>query len=160
MRRDSRLSVALHVLLHMKELGPVVTSEAIGQLMKANPVVVRRTMAGLREAGIVGSVKGHGGGWSLARPLEAVTLGDVYDALGTPALFSIGPREESPGCLVEQAVNRALGKALDEAEARLMSQLRSVTVADLSNDVLRSHALAQEGETPPTRAKPRRKRTS
>lgn len=135
MKRDSRLSVALHVLLHMGEMGRVVTSETIGSMMQTNPVVVRRTMAGLRVAGIVHSVKGHGGGWSLARELHSVTLGDVYDALGTPALFSIGHREESPGCLVEQAVNRAIGKALDEAEALLMAQLRSTSVADLATDV-------------------------
>jgi len=59
-----------------------------------------------RNAGIVRSEKGHGGGWSLARPLEEVTFGDVYVALGKPALFSMGPRTENPGCLVEQAVNR------------------------------------------------------
>ncbi|QDE88881.1 hypothetical protein BHS06_07785 [Myxococcus xanthus] len=39
MRRDSRLSVALHVLLHMEDMGPGVTSEAMGRLLKANPVV-------------------------------------------------------------------------------------------------------------------------
>ncbi|QSQ19491.1 Rrf2 family transcriptional regulator [Pyxidicoccus parkwayensis] len=142
MRRDSRLSVALHVLLHMEEMGPVVTSEAIGKLMKANPVVVRRTMGGLREAGIMRSEKGHGGGWSLARKLDSVTLADVYEALGTPVLFSIGHRNESPGCLVEQAVNGALGKVFDEAEALLMKQLRSITVADLGKTVQRNHARA------------------
>lgn len=138
MRRDSRLSVALHVLVHMQELGRAITSDELGSMIEANPVVVRRTMAGLRDAGIVDSVKGHGGGWSLARSLDAVTLGDVYDALGAPGLFSIGPRDESPGCLVEQAVNRALGKALGEAEALVVAQFRSISVADLAADVRRA----------------------
>jgi DNA-binding IscR family transcriptional regulator len=140
MRRDSRLSVALHALLHMREPGRVITSETFAPMMKTNPVVVRRTMAGLRDAGIVRSEKGHGGGWSLVRALADVTLGDVYDALGTPTLFSIGHRDASPGCLVEQAVNRALGKALDDAEALLLSQLRSTTLAVLATDVRRNDA--------------------
>jgi len=135
MRRDSRLSVALHVLLHMEELGRVITSEALGPMMGMNPVVVRRTIAGLRDAGIVRAEKGHGGGWSLARPLASVTLGDVYDALGSPSIFGIGPRDEQPRCLVEQAVNRALGQALDEAEALLLARLRCVSVADIATDV-------------------------
>ena len=118
----------------------MVTSEAMGRLLQANPVVVRRTMAGLRKAGILRSEKGHGGGWSLARKLESVTLADVYDALGTPALFSIGHRNESPGCFVEQAVNHALGKVLGEAEALLMKQLRSTSVADLASSVQRQSA--------------------
>ena len=137
MRRDSRLSVALHVLLHLGEMGEAVTSETLGPMLDINPVVLRRTMAGLRDAGIVRSAKGHGGGWSLSRKLESITLGQVYAALGTPALFSIGHRVESPGCLVEQAVNRALGKALDDAEALILAQLRSISLADIAGDVRR-----------------------
>jgi DNA-binding IscR family transcriptional regulator len=138
MRRDSRLFVALHVLVHMDEMGGVVTSEVLAKMMGSNAVVMRRTMGGLRDAGIVGSEKGHGGGWSLSRPLDSVSLGDVYDALGTPAVFRIGQHVESPGCLVEQAVNRALGKALSEAEALLLAQLRRTSVADVVTDVRKS----------------------
>lgn len=137
MRCDSRLSVALHVLLHMGEANGPVTSESLGPRMALNPVVLRRTLGGLRDAGIVRAVKGHGGGWSLARPLEEVTLADVYAALGSPSLFGIGHHDERPGCLVEQAVNRALGNALDEAEARLLAQLRGISLADLAADVRR-----------------------
>jgi DNA-binding IscR family transcriptional regulator len=131
MRRDSRLSVALHVLLHMSEAGGAVTSGALGPMMKTNPVVLRRTLAGLRKAGIVRSEKGHGGGWSLARSLDAATLGDVYDALGMSAPFNLGHREPAPRCPLEKAVNHALGAALAEAEALLVERLRGTSVADL-----------------------------
>jgi DNA-binding IscR family transcriptional regulator len=140
MRRDSRLSVALHILLHMGEMEHVVTSEQLGPMLKMNPVLVRRTIAGLRDAGIVRSEKGHGGGWTLARGLEAVTLADVYDALGMPPLFSIGPREERPRCLLEQAVNRAVGSALEEAEALLLARLRNISVMELVAGGPREHA--------------------
>jgi Rrf2 family protein len=129
MRRDSRLSVALHVLLHVSEAKGAVTSGDLGSMMKTNPVVLRRTMAGLRKAGIVRSEKGHGGGWSLARALDSVTLCDVYDALGMSAPFSLGYREQAPRCLLEQAVNRALGAALADAEALLLERLRGTSVA-------------------------------
>jgi DNA-binding IscR family transcriptional regulator len=127
--------VALHVLLHMAEATTAVTSETFGPMLDMNPVVLRRTLAGLRDAGIVRSEKGHGGGWSLARKLEQVTLAEVYAALGEPALFSIGHRVESPGCLVEQAVNRALGDALADAEALLLARLGAVSLAELAKDV-------------------------
>jgi DNA-binding IscR family transcriptional regulator len=61
MTRDSRLSVALHVLLHMKQMERAATSEELGSMMEVNPVVIRRTLGGLREAGIVVAEKGHGG---------------------------------------------------------------------------------------------------
>ncbi|HET6582510.1 MAG TPA: Rrf2 family transcriptional regulator [Nannocystaceae bacterium] len=137
MRRDSRLSVALHVLLHMHEREEAVSSEVLAEQMGMNPVVLRRTMAGLRDAGIVRSEKGHGGGWALARPLADVTLAEIYDALGTPTLFGLGPRVESPGCLVEQAVNRALTGALEEARALWLARMQGISLADLAKDVRR-----------------------
>jgi len=134
MKRDSRLSGVLHVLLHMAEQGGPATSEVLAKAMDTNPVVIRRIMAGLRERGFVQSEKGHGGGWRLAADLETVTLRDIYDALGSPSLLAIGNRTEAPGCLVEQAVNAALGEAFAEAEARLLDRLGEVSLAMLSAD--------------------------
>jgi Rrf2 family protein len=134
MKRDSRLSGVLHVLLHMaKQSGPA-TSEVLAKAMSTNPVVIRRIMAGLREQGYVRSEKGHGGGWTLARDLAEITLRDIYDALGRPSLLAMGNRTETPGCLVEQAVNTALDKAFHDAEALLLARFGEVTLAALSTD--------------------------
>ena len=124
----------LHVLLHMAERAGPVTSEVLAKAMGTNPVVIRRVMAGLRNQGYVRSEKGHGGGWTLARDLSAVTVRDVYIALGRPSLLAIGNRTEAPGCLVEQAVNAALNQACHDAEALLLSRLGDVTLATLSAD--------------------------
>ncbi len=97
-------------------------------------MVIRRIMAGLRERAYVRSEKGHGGGWSLACDLSKVTLRDVYAALGSPGLLAMGNRTEAPGCLVEQAVNAALGEAFEAAEALLLERLGEVTLAALSAD--------------------------
>ncbi len=140
MKRDSRLSGVLHVLLHMAEQDGPVTSERLARAMDTNPVVIRRIMAGLRDQGYIRSVKGHGGGWTLACDLSAVTLRDVYTALGCPSLLAMGNRTESPGCLIEQAVNAALGQAFREAEARLLERLGGVTLAALRTRVRRRGA--------------------
>ncbi|MFZ3121221.1 MAG: Rrf2 family transcriptional regulator [Variovorax sp.] len=134
MKRDSKLSGVLHILLHMAERDAPATSEALAVAMRTNPVVVRRLMSGLRDAGFVSSGKGHGGGWVLSCPLAEVTLGDIHRALGAPTLLAVGHRTESPGCLVEQAVNAALDDTYREAEALLMSRLDGVTLAALSAD--------------------------
>ncbi|HET6846705.1 MAG TPA: Rrf2 family transcriptional regulator [Anaerolineales bacterium] len=134
MKRDSRLSGVLHCLLHMAELGRPATSEWLAQAMQTNPVVIRRLMAGLRDAGFVASAKGHGGGWLLSCSLEHITLRDIHEAVGAPELLAVGHREESPGCLVEQAVNAALEQAYQEAEAVLLARLGSVTLAALARD--------------------------
>ncbi|MCD7060264.1 RrF2 family transcriptional regulator [Pelagibacterium xiamenense] len=134
MRRDTKLSAALHALLHMVEQDEPMTSAELALCMSTNPVVVRRTMAGLREAGIVRSTKGAGGGWEMARDLAKVTLMDVYEALGSPRLLALGLGADNPDCLVEVAVNDALADAFAEAEARLVSRFGAVTLAALSQD--------------------------
>ena len=57
MKRDSRLSAVLHALLHMAEhetrTGLPMTSDQLAVCLSTNPVVVRRTMAGLREQGVI-----------------------------------------------------------------------------------------------------------
>lgn len=134
MKRDGRLSGILHVLLHMAEQDGPVTSEVLARAMDTNPVVIRRIMSGLRDQGYVQSGKGHGGGWRITCDLSAVTLRDVYVALGEPTLLALGNRTEAPGCLVEQAVNAALGQAFADAEALLLARLGEVTLARLSAD--------------------------
>jgi DNA-binding IscR family transcriptional regulator len=134
MKQDSKLSGVLHVLLHMAEVEGPVTSDTMAKAMQTNPVVIRRIMAGLRDAGFVRSEKGHGGGWTIARDLASITLRDVYGALGEPELFAMGNRTEAPGCLVEQAVNGALNDAFRDAEALLLDRFNAVTLAELSAD--------------------------
>ena len=145
MRRDSRLSAVLHALLHMAEADGPVTSETLALCMQTNPVVVRRTMGLLRDAGLVAADRGHGGGWRIAADLAKLTLRQLHEALGEPALFAIGNRTENPDCLVEQAVNAALDDAFAEAEALLMQRFDDITLAELAVDFTRRHAARRTG---------------
>jgi DNA-binding IscR family transcriptional regulator len=137
MKTDSKLSGVLHVLLHMAQTDQPMTSEALAEMMQTNPVVIRRILAGLREQGFVQSGKGHGGGWKLSCDLGKVSLRDIYDALGAPTILAIGNRTESPGCLVEQAVNAAMDQAFQDAEALLLARLGEVSLAELAEDMRR-----------------------
>ena len=141
MKRDSRLSNMLHALLHMAEhetrTGSAMTSDQLSVCLSTNPVVVRRTMAGLREQGLVASEKGRGGGWRLAKSLDQVTLGQVNTALGEPGLIPEAPPVEAEGCLIEAAVNDALGETYAAARALLVARLNEITLADLAADFSR-----------------------
>lgn len=131
MNKDTRLSDVLHVLLHMGQVDEPLTSEVLAKSMGTNPAVFRRTMAGLREAGYVKSGKGHGGGWQLARPLDQISLLDVYEALGRPTLFGIGNRSDHPDCKVQSSVNTALSKTMAQAETLFMDRFRQVSLSQL-----------------------------
>ena len=131
----------LHALLHMAEhetrTGSAMTSDQLSVCLSTNPVVVRRTMAGLREQGLVASEKGRGGGWRLAKSLDQVTLGQVNTALGEPGLIPEAPPVEAEGCLIEAAVNDALGETYAAARALLVARLNEITLADLAADFSR-----------------------
>ena len=114
-----------------------MTSEELAKCMGTNPVVVRRTLGDLRNAGFVSAVKGPTGGWSLARPLASITLRQVHEALGKSAIFAIGNRHAAPGCLVEQSVNAVLDDAFVAAEQLLMQRFGAVTLAALADDFSR-----------------------
>ncbi len=136
MKRNKRLSVALHVLLHMAERpNEAMTSEEMASCVGTNAVVIRRTFAGLREAQIVSSLKGHGGGWRLAKPLNKISLEEVQRALDERIFTVPTPHDESPGCLIEKAVHLALDEAVAEANRFLDRRLAMITLADIAADV-------------------------
>lgn len=135
MSKDSRLSDVLHILLHMAYETRPVTSEALAGSLNTNSVVVRRIMAGLRDQGYVRSEKGHGGGWALSCDLSNVTLLDIYRALGSPVLVSLGKRSDASDCLVERAVNANLDQTRQEAELMMITRFGEITLAKLYADV-------------------------
>jgi DNA-binding IscR family transcriptional regulator len=135
MPRSTRFSVALHVLTHLVDAPEPQTSEQLAACVRTNPVVVRRTLAGLREAGVVTSSRGTGGGWALAGDPAEITLRDVYVALGERLFNAIdvaGPHPPRGGCRIQRAVAGTLDDFLDDAEALLAARLNRITLASLA----------------------------
>ncbi|WP_457941143.1 Rrf2 family transcriptional regulator [Mesorhizobium sp. 10J20-29] len=135
MKRNSRLSSMLHILVHMApSRDEAMTSEQLAGFVHTNAVVIRRAFAGLREAGIVASARGHGGGWQLAKAPETISLAEICTALGE-SLLPFGTEPEAPGCLVEQAVIGALDEFRRDAEKLLAEKLSRVSLADIAATV-------------------------
>lgn len=135
MKRSHRLSVALHVLVHLAEPPDILrTSEDLARCVGTNPVVIRRTLAGLRDAGFVRSVAGHGGGWALARDPHAISLGEVCRTLGERLLFAIDLAAPS-GCRVQEAVTDVMDAFLNDAEELLLERLDRVSIASLASRI-------------------------
>lgn len=132
MKPNRRLSVALHVLVHLAEPSRGLrTSEDLARCVRTNPVVIRRTLAGLREAGFVRSAAGPGGGWSLAQAPDEISLGDVCRALGERLLVATELAAPA-GCEVQAAVSGELNGFLRDTEALLLERLDRLSVASLA----------------------------
>jgi len=135
---SSRFAVAIHILtLLTQEPDVPATSEYIASSVNTNPVVIRRTLGGLRRAGLVRSQGGAGGGWRLARDAEAITLRDVYRAVEEEdeAVFPLHHRPPNPNCPVGRHIQRALAVHFAAATRALEDELARRTVADVLREV-------------------------
>lgn len=131
MKRNSRLSLALHTLSHMaSDPDRVRTSKDIADHAGTNPVVVRRVLGRLREAGLLVSEKGHSGGWRLARPPQEVTLADIYLALDE-RLIASRTNEPNSECSVEHALHRRVSDVMEEIERSLIARLRETAISEI-----------------------------
>lgn len=137
MKRDSKLSLALHALGHMAARPDrPMRSEDMAKAQATNPVVVRRVLGLLREAGLLRSAKGHDGGWWLARDAAAITVADVYRAIGEPVFTRSTPGPDNPPhCAIERALHATLQDALASAEAALADRLSQVTIAGIAGEM-------------------------
>ena len=133
MKRSSRLSLALHALVHLhKQPNQAMTSTTLARCLMTNPVVVRRVLGTLREAGIVTASKGHDGGWRLLRPAAEISLRQIYAAIGESLLIRT---ESDPGdiqCGIVRTVNSVMGDFLADAEALLAARLERVSLDDIA----------------------------
>ena len=139
MKRNSRLSLALHALGHMSyRANSAQTSATIAEHAGTNPVVVRRVLGRLRTAGLVESERGHSGGWRLRVDPNEITLADVYIALDEK---TIAPKPEvtQSTCSLEHALGARVSKIMAEAEAHLIDRLSGTTIADVQTASLHAN---------------------
>jgi Rrf2 family protein len=133
---SSRLSTAIHILTLLAfEDGQPVTSDYIAGSVNTNPVVIRRLLRRLAEAGLVQSTPGSAGGSRLAREARAITLRDVYAAVEGGGLFGEHTQQPNPKCPVGREVVHLLGSRFAAAEEAATDALARSTIADLVRGV-------------------------
>lgn len=118
MSRNESGALAVRVLaLLAAHPDGLVSSDRLGELLNANPVVVRRLVARLKWDGLIEIRRGRGGGCALAREPTAISLGRVHRALRG------GETEPS---------DSPLSAALAAAEAAYLAELDRWTVAQVT----------------------------
>jgi Rrf2 family protein len=137
------LTIGVHALAWMglnERIGSeVATSEQIANSVNTNPVVIRRLLGELREAGLVESRRGAGAGWRLVRPPESITLAEVYEAVESGPVHGLHPATPNQKCPVGHGIQSALGPVYEGVEGALRAQLARTSVADVLRDSLAVH---------------------
>ena len=134
MSTNSRFAVAVHVLSLMAWSGEEpLKSEQVAESVNTNPVVIRRILKELAEAGLVVSQTGSLGGSRLANDAAKMTLLDVYQALEYGGVFSLHRQPPSRDCPVGVNIETVLGDVLLEVDSAVERVLQNITI----NDVVR-----------------------
>ncbi|KAA1425787.1 Rrf2 family transcriptional regulator [Nocardioides antri] len=146
MSSNSRLTIAVHALcwleLSRRRGNPTLTSAEIADSLLSHPVLLRRTLAPLRDAGLLEVVgRGPGTGWRLARPAEEISLREVNDLLGDDQLFALHPHPPKQDCPVGFGIPPTLAEVYEDVEGAVAEALARHTVADVLDRLLREHPL-------------------
>ena len=145
MQISTRFTIAVHVLLAIGEFSPTTraTSTFLGKSVNANPVVIRRSLGQLKDAGLVNVEMGAGGA-TLARPADEITLLDIYRAVESSEEHLFNFHESpNPECPVGRNVHAVLDGELAAAQQALEDRLAQTTLDDL---LARTDALIAEQE--------------
>jgi len=106
------------------------TSADIAEHAGTNPVVVRRVLGRLKDAGLLDSEKGHAGGWRLARSPQNITLADVYLALDE-SLVASNEETDASACSLEYALHQRVADVLQDVEQSLVRKLGETSILDV-----------------------------
>jgi len=132
MSTNSRFAVAVHVLSLMAWSGEEpLKSDQVAESVNTNPVVIRRILCELAEAGLVVSQTGSLGGSRLAHDAADTTLLDVYKALECGGVFSLHRQPPSADCPVGVNIETVLGEVLQEVDSAVEQVLEQISINDV-----------------------------
>ncbi|MEL6343154.1 MAG: Rrf2 family transcriptional regulator [Myxococcota bacterium] len=135
---NSQLTIAAHILGVLAHRdGKPVTSDALAQTFGTNPVVIRRVLSQLKQAGLIDSRRGQGGGSVLARAPKDINLRHAYEAItaADDTLFRRHPGRCAHG--VAPIIAGYINDLYADAEQAFLRRLEAVTVAEMNREIIR-----------------------
>ena len=138
MQISSRFTIAIHMLVCMDVFKDEykITSELMASSINVNPVIIRKILLQLKDAGLI-EVKRGTGGATIARPLDEITFFDVYqsvDCIEENTLFHFH-ENPNPECPVGKNIHHVLDDKLLRIQEAMERELKSITLADVNSDL-------------------------
>jgi Rrf2 family protein len=142
--KNSQFTVATHILTLLAVADRSLTSGEISHSVNTNPVVVRRIIGSLQQAGLVKTSMGIGGGSKLTRRAAEITLLEVYRATQQGSILTLHNTPPNPECPVGANIQDVLVGVFDDAQQALEQQLSLTTIADLAGEIFTRMDAANE----------------
>lgn len=138
MQFTSKFTIAIHIIAAIEYFkdSEKVTSSFLAGSIGTNAVIVRNVMGDLKSAGIIDISQGKSG-IALARPLDEITMYDVYqavDCLGGEGLFHFHEKPNT-NCPVGRNIHKALDVHLRQVQAAMEAELRKTTLSEIAKEL-------------------------
>lgn len=136
MQISSRFTIAIHVILCIEVFKEEkVTSDFLAGSVNVNPVIIRRLLQQLKNAGLVTVVRGSGGA-KVAKPLNEITLLDIYRAVECVDSGELFHFHENPNpvCPVGRNIHNVLDQRLEQIQSAMEKEMSRITMQDIIND--------------------------
>lgn len=147
MQISSRFTIAVHILTAIEyfQNDYKVTSQFLASSVNVNPVVIRRTLSQLKNAGLINVARGTGGA-TIARPLDQITLLDVFNAVDSIENDTLFHFHDNPNtnCPVGRNIHHGLDDKLQKVQDAMENELKAITLADVVDDT--EKYIAEEGK--------------
>lgn len=138
MQISSRFTIAIHMLACMDVFQDEykITSDFLASSINVNPVIIRKILSQLKDAGLI-EVKRGPGGATIAKPLDEVTFFDVYQSVDCIEENTLFHFHENPNmdCPVGKNIHQVLDDKLLRIQAAMEQELKSITLADMASDL-------------------------
>lgn len=130
---STQYATTLHILILLAaESDETHTSTSLAARMDTNPVVLRRMISDLAQAGIVETRRGAGGGVSLAMDPADITLGQVADVIESDMTFEVHHVPDGPEAdLMTDAALAAIEAQRRELHTASIVELDRITLEDI-----------------------------
>lgn len=134
---------AIRALSYIARQGEkVISVSQLAKELKAPRPFLRKILQILNKKRILVSYKGQGGGFALAKNPDEIFLTDLIETLQGEIKLN--------KCLFKKMFcpdikNCVLKKKVDEIERYVVSQLKSITIASLSNNGCKNQKLLRKG---------------
>ena len=137
MQISSRFTIAVHILICIETFKEdyKITSDFLASSVNVNPVVIRKLLQQLKKAGIINVKRGSGGAY-IEKPLDEITLLDVYNAVECIDNGNLFHFHENPNsrCPVGRNIHSVLDRRLDSIQQAMEREMSSVTLQDIADD--------------------------
>lgn len=138
MQISSRFTVALHIFTCVDTFKDEykITSEFLAGSINTNPVIIRKILTQLKNAGLITVARGTGG-ITPTRSLKEITFYDVFVAIeavenGNLFNFHASP---NPQCPVGRNIHTLLDDKLKAIQLAMENEMKKYTLDDLRSGI-------------------------